>query len=341
MGVGVRLILTPMPAASAPSQKSSPSSVEGSHAPPSPAAITLPESVTAPIPAIDAYLAECLASAGLPENLTDAMGYSLLAPGKRVRPLLAWHSCAAVGADPKASLPACSAVELVHAFSLVHDDLPGLDNDDLRRGRPTLHKHTSEAMAILAGDAMLTLAFGVLVERAPDAARTMLVKEIAAATSAMIAGQVYDTLGGMPDSLDRLGRLRTVHENKTGALIRASCRMGALSGLISLGVAPAALERDARLEAITRFGAAVGLAFQIVDDVLDVTQSTAHLGKRSGKDLDAGKLTYPGVLGVEESRRVVRELETVALGALEGVGPRREAAEPLRDLCTYMAVRSK
>ncbi|MBC7834711.1 MAG: polyprenyl synthetase family protein [Phycisphaerales bacterium] len=308
----------------------------------------LPESVTAPIPVIDAYLAECLGAAQLPENLTEAIGYSLLAPGKRVRPLLTWHACTAVGADPKESLPAAAAVELVHAFSLVHDDLPGLDNDDLRRGRPTLHKHTSEAMAILAGDAMLTLAFRVLVERSGAGgggggnrmSAGLLTGEIAGATSAMIAGQVYDTLGGLLNDLDGVGKLRTVHENKTGALIRAACRMGAISGLVSIGVDAECLEKDSRLEALTRYGEAVGLAFQIVDDLLDVTQSTDHLGKRSGKDHEAGKLTYPGVLGIEESRRQVRELEAAALAAIAGLAG-VDAAEPLRDLCTYMAVRSK
>lgn len=295
----------------------------------------LPESVTAPTNEIEAYLARVTREAGLPTNLTDAMLYSLLGPGKRARPLLVWHSCAAAGGDPASSLPAAAALELVHCFSLVHDDLPALDNDDLRRGRPTLHKHAGEAMAVLAGDALLTLAFQVLAERCPPLAAGAMVKELAVSTNAMIAGQVFDTLGGFPAGLTDSGRLELVHRNKTGMLIRAACRLGAMSAPHGAGRAEGGLDR---LAAITAYAEAIGLMFQVVDDLLDVTQTTSHLGKKAGKDADAGKLTYPGVFGIEHSRAEVARLHGVSLAALEPLGP---AADPLRQLASYMAVRTR
>jgi len=298
--------------------------------------------ITASVAEIDAYLDAYSARAPLPGNLADAVRYSLLGPGKRLRPLLVWHACAAAGGDgtdPRISLPAAAAIELIHAFSLVHDDLPGLDNDDLRRGRPTLHRHTSEAMAILAGDTMLTLAFRIIIDEVADPTLgSAIIRELAESTTAMIAGQVYDTLGGFPEAapgipLNDGARLELIHRNKTGALIRASCRMGALFGQAAAGRAD-----HAALDALTAYGEAIGLMFQIVDDILDVTQSTDHLGKRSGKDQDAGKLTYPGVYGVERSRDEVRRLHDLALDAIRPLGP---AADPLRRLCSYMAVRSR
>jgi geranylgeranyl pyrophosphate synthase len=293
-----------------------------------------PAELVAPTPEIDAYLDAFSASLPLPQNLVEAIRYSLLGPGKRLRPLLAWHCAAAVGADPHSSLPGGAAVELVHAFSLVHDDLPGIDNDDLRRGRPTLHKHTSEAMAILAGDAMLTLGFQILTDRLSDPRlANQLVRELAQGTTAMIAGQVYDTLAGFPAGTPDDQRLTVIHSNKTGALIRAACRMGALCGLHSLASAD-----QSRLDAISTYADAVGLMFQVVDDLLDVTQTTDHLGKRSGKDIDAGKLTYPKVHGVERSRACVRELHQQSLDALAPLG---HHAEPLRQLASYMAVRTR
>jgi geranylgeranyl pyrophosphate synthase len=295
---------------------------------------------------VDRYLLEYVATLPLSTNLADAVRYALLGGGKRLRPLLAWHSAAAVGGAGPESLPAGAAVELIHAFSLVHDDLPGLDNDDLRRGRPTLHKATSEAMAILAGDAMLTLAFQLLVDRAGAAElAASLVSELAVGTSGMITGQVFDTLGGFPAGLDDRAKLREIHRNKTGALIRASCRMGALCGLASPGALASAggqghagLTREQRMEAISVYADAIGLMFQIVDDILDVTQTAEHVGKRTQKDTDAGKLTYPGVLGIEGSRREVERTLEVALSAIAPLG---EAARPLADLASYMAVRTK
>ncbi|MEC9374002.1 MAG: polyprenyl synthetase family protein, partial [Planctomycetota bacterium] len=233
------------------------------------------------------------------------------------------------GGDLESALPPAAAIEFIHAFSLVHDDLPAMDDDDLRRGRPTLHIARGEAMAILAGDAMMTLAFQILHEDVrPDSLAAALCHELAVATTAMIAGQVYDTLGGFQPNLSDAERLAVIHHNKTGALIRAACRMGALAA----GAAPKTLE------ALTEYGEAVGLMFQIVDDLIDVEQSAEHTGKRTGKDIDAGKLTYPGVLGVERSRKEVEIQRNRAMNALESLG---HPAEPLRQLSDFLAIRTR
>lgn len=292
----------------------------------------LPDDVAAPVQRVDAFLSSYLDGVALPPNLVAAIRYSLLGPGKRARPLLAWHSFAAVAGghrDPADSLPAAGAAELIHAFSLVHDDLPGLDNDDLRRGRPTLHKHTSEPMAILAGDAMLTLAFQLITERIADQAlAARLTLELALGTNGMIAGQVYDTLHGFGPDVSQADRLQLIHRNKTGMLIRAAARMGAMTA----GANPD------QLAAITRYADDIGLMFQIVDDLLDVTQTTEHLGKKAGKDQDAGKLTYPGVFGIEPSRAEVGRLHRESLDVLAPFGA---AADPLRHLADYLATRTK
>ena len=296
----------------------------------------LPALLSAPTARVDEHLARFVAVAELTPSLRKAVEYALLGGGKRLRPLLAWHCCTAVGGSGEASLPAGAAVELIHAFSLVHDDLPGLDNDDTRRGRPTLHKATSEAMAILAGDAMLTLAFQVVAQQVASAELVAaLTRELAAGTSGMIAGQVYDTLGGFEAGMPDLERLRLIHRNKTGALIRSSCRMGALLGL---GEAARGVAGQTVVEAIGRYGDAIGLMFQIVDDLIDVTQSAEHAGKATGKDAELGKLTYPGVLGLEGSRAAVKATLAQALAAIEPLGG---AARPLADLAAYMAVRTK
>jgi geranylgeranyl pyrophosphate synthase len=218
---------------------------------------------------------------------------------------------------------------MVHAFSLVHDDLPAMDDDDLRRGRPTLHRHTNEAMAVLAGDALLGLAAELVLTRLkPADLAASVCRELMLGTNDMIAGQVYDTLPDFAEELSPLERLRTIHRHKTGALIRAACRTGALCG----GVEPEALGR------ITRYGEAIGLMFQVVDDLLDVTQTTSHLGKTAGKDVDQHKLTYPALLGIRGSRDEVTRLHGEALGAIEEFG---DAAEPLRQLADYLAVRTR
>lgn len=289
------------------------------------------------VTAVDAYLDRFTAEMAVPENLREAVRYALLGGGKRLRPILAWYAAQAVGGPGEISLPAGAAVELVHAFSLVHDDLPAMDDDDLRRGRPTLHRHTSEAMAILAGDAMLNLAFQLLCEKVADPRLGRdLMRELAVGTTGMIAGQIYDTLGGFPAGLDGRARLELIHANKTGALIRASCRMGAMCALADLGVS--ADEASRRLALITQYGDAVGLMFQIVDDVLDVTQTTEHLGKKSNKDIDAGKLTYPGVLGLDASQRAISDLLARAEAAIATFGT---ASQHLANLARFLAVRTK
>jgi geranylgeranyl diphosphate synthase type II len=239
----------------------------------------------------------------------------------------------AVGANPALAMPAMEAIELVHCFSLVHDDLPSMDDDDLRRGRPTLHIQTSEAMAILAGDAMLSMAFEAIGNAGSSAG--LLAAELAPAVSDMISGQVLDTLGADPSTSAR-ERLENIHRGKTGALIRAACRMGVMCAARP-AVYSAALDSGV-LKSITAFADALGLMFQIVDDLLDVEQSTEQLGKRAGKDAAAGKLTYPGVLGIEESKTEVERQLGACLAALEPLGAN---AKPLADLAKGMAVRTR
>lgn len=283
---------------------------------------------SAVVEAVEARLAAVIDGAGLPESLAEACRYAVLGGGKRLRPILAWRSAEAVGGDGSAAVAAGAAVELVHAFSLVHDDLPAMDDDDMRRGRPTLHKHAGEAMAILAGDQLLTLAFAAVAESGVDGETVgVLTRELSAGTTGMIAGQVYDTLGGHADGRSDREKLIETHRNKTGALIRAACRMGAIS---------AGADRP-QLEAVTRFGEAIGLMFQAVDDLLDVTQSSEHVGKRTGKDAEAGKLTYPGIMGVDATREAIEGLRIEAARTVESLGA---AAEPLGRLAERLAVRT-
>ncbi len=270
-----------------------------------------PQTAPADLPAItatiDLRIESFLASRGFPPNLHEAIRYAALGGGKRLRPALAWYCSIACGGTGKDSICAGVAVELIHAFSLVHDDLPALDNDDLRRGRPTLHKHTNEPMAILAGDAMLSLAYEAVQDHRDDAIAHRLVAELALGTRAMIVGQVYDTLGGLPENTSPEEQLKLIHRNKTGALLTASCRMGAICTHAT----------DQQLELITRYAQAIGLQFQIVDDLLDIEGSSAQIGKATGKDAAAGKMTYPGVVGVDRSREIVSELAEQASQALE------------------------
>lgn len=282
----------------------------------------------APLPHIDAALREAIDRAPLPANLREAAAYAALGPGKRLRPILAWHVCSAFGTPGEASLPGGIAIELIHAFSLVHDDLPALDNDDLRRGRPTTHKQFGEAMGILAGDLLLTLAFDVITSQVPDRATAgLLCAELAQATRDMISGQVLDTLGGFDAGSPSSDRVRQVHTQKTGALIRGACRVGAiLSG------------EPARARIITPYADSIGLMFQIVDDLIDVEQSADHTGKATGKDAAAGKLTYPEVFGIAQSRSMVTELHQAAMTSLQPIGP---SAAPLIKLADMMATRTK
>lgn len=282
---------------------------------------------------IDSEIGSFITSKAFPEQLHEAIAYSVLDGGKRLRPVLAWYASLACGGTGEDSLPAGIAVELIHAFSLVHDDLPALDNDELRRGKPTLHRHTNEPMAILAGDAMLSLAYeAVLSGSSPDLTKCLL-SELALGTRSMIIGQVYDTLGGLPMDLDPEMQLRLIHRNKTGALLVAACRMGAMCGSAS----------QQELDFITRFAQSLGLQFQVVDDLLDIEGCPTLVGKALGKDQEAGKMTYPSVLGVERTREVVKELTAEANYALDDLAAihSETQVEPMRALLESMAKRRK
>jgi geranylgeranyl diphosphate synthase type II len=280
---------------------------------------------------VESYLEAALDQRPLPKNLREATAYGLLGGGKRMRPILVLWACRAVGGSPQNAMPAAAAIELVHCFSLVHDDLPAMDDDDLRRGRPTLHRHTNEAMAILAGDLMSSLAFELIATRMPAELAGLITRELAIGTNDMIAGQVFDTLPDFDAATPPLDRLKAIHRNKTGALIRCACRMGAIVGS-GTGTS------SEPLACLTRYGEAIGLMFQVVDDLLDVTQTTEHLGKKAGKDADKGKLTYPGLIGIDASRREVERLEAEAYDALKPLG---DDARLLRELCEFMAKRTK
>ena len=278
---------------------------------------------------IEDELKRTIARAAMPDNLTEAVEYALFGGGKRVRPTLCLLSAQAAGGDPADALPAAAALELIHCFSLVHDDLPAMDDDDLRRGRPSLHIHAGHAMAVLGGDVMQTLAFEAIAQSSLSQVHiSMLNSELAQATREMIMGQVWDTLGGFPKDMLDADRLNCIHKHKTGALIRCSCRMGAIS----------AGADDQTLDVLSRYGEDIGLMFQIVDDLLDVTQSTEQLGKAAGKDQAAGKLTFPGVFGVEESRTMVEQLRADARSALDLLDSQ---SCPLTQLCDYLAVRTR
>ncbi|MCH2136183.1 MAG: polyprenyl synthetase family protein [Phycisphaerales bacterium] len=265
----------------------------------------------------------------LPAALAQAGRYGVLGDGKRLRPTLVLTACEACGGDPDTAMPAAAALEMVHCFSLVHDDLPALDDDALRRGRPTLHVHAGEAMAILAGDLLLTQAFQMLATASwPDSTRAQLVRMLADDTVQMVAGQVYDTLGGCPQELSPVDQLRLVHGCKTGALIRGAVLMGAV-------VADADPDHKAALQ---DWGEAIGLMFQIVDDLLDVEQSEAHIGKAVGKDAAKGRPNWPQVLGIEASRREVDRLLQVSAHAIEPLG---RAGEGLSNLACTLAVRTR
>lgn len=271
----------------------------------------------------DQAIAAFVGAKSLPENLHEALMYSVLGGGKRLRPALAWYSSVACGGSGEDALHAGMGVELVHAFSLVHDDLPALDNDDLRRGRPTLHRHAGEAMAILAGDALLSLGYEAVLGHPDAALGSLLARELGGGTRAMIVGQVHDTLGGLPEGIGGEARIRLIHENKTGALLIAACRMGAIS----------AHADERQLQLVTRYARAIGLQFQIIDDLLDVEGASERVGKALGKDEAAGKLTYPGVLGVERSRAIVLGLGQEGHEALTRLAGRtRGSVEPLRRL---------
>lgn len=260
--------------------------------------------------------------------LHEAMRYSLFAGGKRLRPILTLASAEAVGGDISVALDAACAIECIHTYSLIHDDLPALDNDDLRRGRATCHRVYGEAMAILAGDALLTSAFEILSRPSAVDAEAMVkvIREIACGSGAagMIGGQVVDIISeGKEISYPEL---EYIHTHKTGRLILASVRCGAILGGAS---------EDA-FTALTRYAEASGLAFQIHDDILDVEGSSEELGKPVGGDAEKGKATYPSLIGLVESKARADELMDTALKALDGLG---DKAEPLRRIASYITSR--
>jgi farnesyl diphosphate synthase len=276
----------------------------------------------------EAALQRSLAPANRPERLLAAMRHAALGGGKRLRPLLVQAAGHAFGGDPDALDAPATAVELIHAFSLVHDDLPAMDDDALRRGQPTVHVAWDEATAILAGDALHALAFSVLAEsELPAPTRVALLRELAAASGVdgMCAGQALD-MEATGRELD-VAALAHLHALKTGALFRASVRMGAL----------AAGAPDAVLPMLDRYARALGLAFQIRDDILDVEGDTALLGKTAGKDQAQDKSTYPRLLGMESSRARLVELAEEMEAALAPLGA---AADALRVLAGFAVARA-
>jgi geranylgeranyl diphosphate synthase type II len=257
------------------------------------------------------------------------MRYAVLGGGKRLRPILVLAAAEACGGSRERALPAAVAVEFVHCYSLVHDDLPAIDDDDLRRGRPTCHRAYGEAVAILAGNALLTLAFDLLTTQVPDKGlAAVLVGELAEAAGhrGMIAGEVTDILSeGTEPSVELLDY---IHRRKTARLFRAASRLGALS----------AGARAQHLQALTTYGEQLGLAFQIADDILDVTSSPGELGKATQKDLARGKLTYPGLVGLERARQEAARLAEEAAASVKEFG---ERARLLGELARFTVSRKR
>jgi geranylgeranyl diphosphate synthase type II len=265
-----------------------------------------------------------------PATLHEAMRYSLFAGGKRMRPALVLAAAEACDGSDEAALPLACAVECIHTYSLIHDDLPAMDNDDFRRGKPTNHKVYGEGIAVLAGDALLTLAFEILTsaEGWPRYSHKNLVQELARASGSrhLIAGQVAD-LEAEGQEIG-LAQLKYIHEQKTSALLACSVRLGGMSANCT----------PAQLQALTDFGRYVGLAFQIIDDILDVTQSTEILGKTAGKDLQVQKATYPRLAGMEKSQKLASDLTQRAYAALK---PFRGRANALEALARYLLERDR
>jgi geranylgeranyl diphosphate synthase type II len=267
-----------------------------------------------------------------PPTVFEAMRYSLFAGGKRIRPILAIAAAESLGAKTAGLLPLAGALELIHTYSLIHDDLPAMDNDDLRRGRPTCHKVYGDAIAILAGDGLLNMAYEILSDprrlKAVPANRMLsIIAEISRASG------VFGMVGGQVVDMESEGRevdfptLEYIHTHKTGALLRSSVRVGAIYARAS----------EKRLRALTRYGEYAGLAFQIADDILDVTGTQEEIGKDVGSDLKKGKKTFPGFYGLEESRRRAQEVSERAVRALKDFDGK---ADPLRELARYIITRA-
>jgi len=278
---------------------------------------------------IDSYLKSYFAAPSSPSIFHEAMKYSLFAGGKRIRPILTLASYEACGGDAKKIIPQAAALELIHTYSLIHDDLPAMDNDDLRRGKPTNHKMFGEAMAILAGDALLTEAFFMMTQADIKIKPSILLKVIrevalAAGANGMVGGQAQDIISedAEPDS----ETLEFIHLHKTAALIKSSVRIGPIL----------AGSRKKQLQALTKYGENTGLAFQIIDDVLDVEGSAEELGKPVGSDSRKKKMTYPSLYGIEGARKKANELILIAIDA---IGIFSSEADPLREIAGYLAKR--
>jgi geranylgeranyl diphosphate synthase type II len=292
--------------------------------------ISLQEYLAEQVQAVDRVLHEWVPEETVePATIHRAMRYSLFAGGKRIRPILAMAAARAVSESPPGVAHAAATLELIHTYSLIHDDLPALDNDDLRRGRPTCHKVFGDAMAILAGDALLTLAFEVLsrLEHITAESKIRLVEELSRAAGTvggMIGGQVNDIEGERQPPTALL--LESIHRAKTGALLRASVRMG--------GIYAGALQDE--LAALSDYGDHIGLAFQIIDDVLDVEESSEALGKTAGKDQAQQKITFPAVYGLEQSREMAEQERLAAHAALRMFDDR---ADRLRQIADFIVQR--
>jgi geranylgeranyl diphosphate synthase type II len=261
----------------------------------------------------------------VPQPLHEAMRYSVLAPGKRLRPALTITACGAAGGDPLSALDAGCAIEMVHCFSLIHDDLPAIDNDDLRRGRPTCHKVFGEAIAILAGDSLFAMAFGVM-GLSPAGLPGVLELSRVTGPGGLVGGEALDILSEKAAPDRQL--LRKIHHEKTGVLFGACGAIGAMC----------AGATDADIHALRQYGEQLGLAFQIADDILNETSTAEQLGKAAGSDRELGKMTYPSLYGLDESRRMAEEAVQRATDMLTGLAGDTSA---LRDLAVYAIRRSK
>ena len=271
---------------------------------------------------------------GCPQRLYDAVRYSVLAPGKRIRPLLALLACETVGGDWRDALPAACAVEFIHVYSLIHDDLPCMDNDDLRRGLPTCHRQFDEATAVLAGDSLQMLAIETLCRHLPSkiTGQACSILTEAAGWARLVGGQIDDLAAegrfGQDyfGNQDKLTVLKNIHRRKTGALIEASLQLGSLVGG----------GEDLHSDRLSSYGRAIGLAFQIVDDCLDVESTAEQLGKNTRKDSTLGKLTYPELLGLQESKKLAEELLVEALDSISVFGDR---SKKLAELAHFVVQR--
>ncbi|MDH5668463.1 MAG: polyprenyl synthetase family protein [Nitrospira sp.] len=282
--------------------------------------------------AVDQFLDEVTPpSVTPPTTLHESMRYSLMAGGKRIRPILTIAAAEAIGGNPPGLMPVACSLEFIHTYSLIHDDLPSMDNDDFRRGKPTNHKVYGEAMAILAGDALLTMAFDLvsrpdLMKGCDPARQVQLIQELAYGSGnfGMVGGQVFDIQAENQD-ID-LSTLQNIHKHKTGMLIRAAVRMGAI----------AAGATDRQLDSMTGYAEDIGLAFQIADDVLNVTGTREELGKNPNTDAERGKKTYPTFYGADGARKLADECVARAIERLDSFGP---PADPLREIARYITSR--